>query len=101
MRPRIDTPHTHGTGCTLSAAIAALLARGASLTEAVDRAKAFVWHGTEARPRAGGRHGRGPVDHLYALRRAASAGRQPEALVDWRGARNTLIAFRAIAAKML
>ena len=34
-RERIDTPHTHGTGCTLSAAIAAYLARGADLLEAV------------------------------------------------------------------
>jgi hydroxymethylpyrimidine/phosphomethylpyrimidine kinase len=39
---RIDTPHTHGTGCVLSAAIAANLARGVDLPDAVDRGKAFV-----------------------------------------------------------
>jgi hydroxymethylpyrimidine/phosphomethylpyrimidine kinase len=63
---RIDTPHTHGTGCTLSAAIAARLAVGASLVEAVRGAKAYV---TEAirHGYAMGR-GHGPVDHLYALR---------------------------------
>lgn len=40
--PRIDTPHTHGTGCTYSAAIAAGLARGLPLLEAVRGAKAYV-----------------------------------------------------------
>ena len=45
VRPRVATPHTHGTGCTLSAAIAALLAQGVALAEAVDRAKAYVWQG--------------------------------------------------------
>ena len=68
-QPRIDTPHTHGTGCTLSAAIAALMAQGVGLREAVGRAKAFVWealrHGRTLRVGKG----RGPVDHLYAIRR--------------------------------
>jgi len=68
-RPRIDTPHTHGTGCTLSAAIAALLARGASLREAVGRAKAFVWEALREGQGLGVGRGRGPVDHLYAIRR--------------------------------
>jgi len=40
--PRVDTPHTHGTGCTLSAGIAAALARGADLRTAVERAKTYV-----------------------------------------------------------
>ena len=69
MRPRIDTPHTHGTGCTLSAAIAALLAQGVALREAVGRAKAYVWRGLEAGRTLGVGHGHGPVDHLYAIRR--------------------------------
>jgi hydroxymethylpyrimidine/phosphomethylpyrimidine kinase len=63
--PRIDTPHTHGTGCTLSAAIAAHLARGDPLREAVRAGKAFV---TEAIRRAlplG--QGIGPVDQLWPL----------------------------------
>jgi hydroxymethylpyrimidine/phosphomethylpyrimidine kinase len=40
--PRLDSPHTHGTGCTLSAAIAAGLARGATLGDAVAEAKRYV-----------------------------------------------------------
>src|SRR6185369_14161809 len=40
--PRIDTPHTHGTGCTFASAIAARLALGASLVDAIGLAKAYV-----------------------------------------------------------
>jgi hydroxymethylpyrimidine/phosphomethylpyrimidine kinase len=69
--PRIATPHTHGTGCTLSAAIAGLLAQGAGLAEAVRRAKAFVWHGLQAGRSLGVGSGCGPVDHLFAIRRGA------------------------------
>ncbi len=65
--PFVDTPHTNGTGCTLSAAICARLALGAELLEAVRGAKAYL---TEAlrRAYATGR-GRGPVDHLHPLAR--------------------------------
>ena len=67
--PRIDTRNTHGTGCTLSAAIAALLAQGVELEAAVARAKTFVHRAIEAgRNQTIGR-GHGPVDHLYAIRR--------------------------------
>jgi hydroxymethylpyrimidine/phosphomethylpyrimidine kinase len=66
--PRIDTPHTHGTGCTLASAIAALLARGAGLEDSVRRAKMYVWHALEAGKGIGVGRGRGPVDHLYASR---------------------------------
>jgi hydroxymethylpyrimidine/phosphomethylpyrimidine kinase len=69
--PRIETPHTHGTGCTLSAAIAALLAQGVPLADAVRRAKAFVWQGLQAGRALGVGGGRGPVDHLFAIRRGA------------------------------
>lgn len=64
--PRIDTKNTHGTGCTYSAAIAARLALGATLREAVRGAKAYV---TEAirRSYSVGR-GHGPLDHLHPLR---------------------------------
>lgn len=67
--PRVDTPHTHGTGCTLSAAICARLALGEDLVAAVRGAKAWL---TEAlrHAYAVGR-GRGPVDHLHALWRDA------------------------------
>jgi hydroxymethylpyrimidine/phosphomethylpyrimidine kinase len=58
---RIATPHTHGTGCTYSAAITAELARGASLEVAVSRAKAFITEAIRTAPGLG--HGSGPVNH--------------------------------------
>jgi len=58
---RIDTPHTHGTGCTLSAAITAELAKGTPLVEAVRRAKLFITEAIRTGPRLGG--GVGPVNH--------------------------------------
>jgi hydroxymethylpyrimidine/phosphomethylpyrimidine kinase len=67
--PRIETQHTHGTGCTLSAAIAALLARGEELEAAVRRAKDYVTAAIVAGRGLGVGHGSGPVDHLYAIRR--------------------------------
>jgi hydroxymethylpyrimidine/phosphomethylpyrimidine kinase len=70
VRPRIDTRNTHGTGCTLSAAIAALLARGVGLREAVGRAKAFVWQALHEGRALGVGRGSGPVDHLFAIRKA-------------------------------
>lgn len=59
--PRIKTPHTHGTGCAYSAAIAAELARGAALAEAVGRAKSFLTVAIETAPGFGGC---GPVNHF-------------------------------------
>lgn len=59
---RIDTRHTHGTGCTYSAAITAELAKGTELFEAVGRAKAFLARAIETNPGLGG--GCGPVNHL-------------------------------------
>jgi hydroxymethylpyrimidine/phosphomethylpyrimidine kinase len=58
---RIDTPHTHGTGCTYSAAITAELARGTALGEAVARAKAYITAAIAENPGLGG--GSGPVNH--------------------------------------
>jgi hydroxymethylpyrimidine/phosphomethylpyrimidine kinase len=69
--PRVATPHTHGTGCTLSAAIAALLAQGVGLGGAVRRAKSYVWQGLQSGRTLGVGSGRGPVDHLFAIRRGA------------------------------
>jgi len=69
-RPRIDTPNTHGTGCTLSAAIAAGLAKGQALEAAVAEAKAFVWEALVAGRDLGVGRGHGPVDHLVRTRRA-------------------------------
>lgn len=59
---RIDTPHTHGTGCTYSAAITAELAKGTELVEAVRRAKAFITRAIRTNPGLGG--GSGPVNHF-------------------------------------
>ena len=58
---RINSKHTHGTGCTLSAAITANLARGMALAEAVDRAKRFVQAAIECAPALG--RGHGPLNH--------------------------------------
>lgn len=58
---RIDTVHTHGTGCTLSAAIATLLGRGESLPEAVRLARQFVVAAIAAAPGYGAGHG--PLGH--------------------------------------
>jgi len=71
VRPRLDARNTHGTGCTLSAAIVALLAHGVGLREAVARAKQFVWLALHEGRRLRIGHGRGPVDHLFAIRKAA------------------------------
>lgn len=70
---RLDTKHTHGTGCTLSAAIAALVATGAGLEDAVTRAKAFVHRAIAAGAGLNVGGGHGPVDHLYAIRSAPPA----------------------------
>ena len=58
---RIDTIHTHGTGCTYSAAITALLALGTPLSDAVRRAKAFISEAIRTNPGLGS--GCGPVNH--------------------------------------
>ena len=60
---RIDTPHTHGTGCVLSSAIAGYLALGADLVDAVRRGKAFVTEAIRHSITLGG--GIGPVDPLW------------------------------------
>lgn len=64
---RINNPNTHGTGCTLSSAIAAYLSLGSSLEESVIKAKEYV-HGAIAQLLNIG-HGNGPLDHAYAIRR--------------------------------
>jgi len=66
--PRIQTANTHGTGCTLSAAVAALLATGEPLEQAVRHAKTYVWRALEAGANHRIGRGSGPVDHLFAIR---------------------------------
>lgn len=58
---RFDTPHTHGTGCTISAAITAEMAKGTPLVEAVRRAKLFITEAIRTNPGLGG--GSGPLNH--------------------------------------
>jgi hydroxymethylpyrimidine/phosphomethylpyrimidine kinase len=60
---RIHTEHTHGTGCSFSAAIAAFMARGWSVDEAVARAKRYVAGAIRNAPGIG--HGHGPIDHFW------------------------------------
>ena len=64
--PRIDTRHTHGTGCSLSAAIAAGLARGAGLEAAVAAAVRWVREAIASAPGMGGGHG--PVNHFAEVK---------------------------------
>jgi hydroxymethylpyrimidine/phosphomethylpyrimidine kinase len=68
-RPRLATRHGHGGGCTLAAAIAALIAQGVGLAPAVERAKSYVWQALAAADALAVGHGRGPLDHAFALRR--------------------------------
>lgn len=63
---RIDNPNTHGTGCTLSSAIASNLAKGYPLDAAVERAKAYISGCLSAMLDLG--KGSGPMDHMFALR---------------------------------
>ena len=63
---RIDNPNTHGTGCTLSSAIASNLAKGYDLDAAVKRAKDYISGALAAMLDLG--RGSGPMDHMFALR---------------------------------
>ncbi|GJD53171.1 Hydroxymethylpyrimidine/phosphomethylpyrimidine kinase [Methylobacterium crusticola] len=65
--PRIATRNTHGTGCTLSSALAAGLARGLALPEAARAAKAYVAAAIAASERLTIGQGHGPVHHFHAL----------------------------------
>jgi hydroxymethylpyrimidine/phosphomethylpyrimidine kinase len=63
--PRIKTKHTHGTGCTLSTAIACGLAKGESLPLAAGRAREYVQRAIETAPGLG--KGNGPLNHFAAV----------------------------------
>ena len=63
--PRISTKNTHGTGCTFSSAIAAQLANGLELRQAVDKAKKYVTESIKHSLSIG--HGHGPLDHFHKL----------------------------------
>lgn len=63
---RTKTSNTHGTGCSLSSAIAALLAQGFSTVEAVEKAKAYITQAIEAGAEVETGGGHGPVNHFFA-----------------------------------
>ena len=63
---RIDTLHTHGTGCTTASAIAAGLAQGLGVVEAVGRARDYVRKAILSAPGFG--HGHGPLNHAHTVR---------------------------------
>lgn len=62
---RIDNPNTHGTGCTLSSAIASNLAKGYDIAESVERAKEYISGALSANLNLG--HGSGPMNHAFML----------------------------------
>jgi hydroxymethylpyrimidine/phosphomethylpyrimidine kinase len=66
--PRIDTPHTHGTGCTLASAIACGLAQGMELRDAIERARTYVLEAIRTAPGFG--HGHGPLNHAHPFQGA-------------------------------
>lgn len=63
--PRIDTANTHGTGCTLASAIAAGIAQGLSVRDAVARARAYVIEAIRTAPGFGSGHG--PLNHAHTV----------------------------------
>jgi hydroxymethylpyrimidine/phosphomethylpyrimidine kinase len=63
--PRVATKNTHGTGCSLSSAIAAGLAKGDDLEAAVRRAKTWISAAISAADRLAVGHGHGPVHHFH------------------------------------
>jgi hydroxymethylpyrimidine/phosphomethylpyrimidine kinase len=69
---RIESRHTHGTGCTLASAIAAGLAQGLAIEPAVERARDYVRHAIATAPGIG--RGHGPLDHAHPLRAPQRAG---------------------------
>ncbi len=64
----VNTPNTHGTGCTLSSAIASYLALGFDMEDAVAKGKIYITHAINAGARVKTGHGHGPVNHLFAPR---------------------------------
>lgn len=62
---RIDTPHTHGTGCTLASAIAVSIAQGLTLPHAVERAQDYVATAIASAPELG--RGHGPIKHNFMI----------------------------------
>ncbi len=66
---RLSTPNTHGTGCTLSSSLAAMLARGMTLNDAARAAKEYINSAIISGAEFSIGKGHGPVDHFYTLRK--------------------------------
>lgn len=64
--PRVATRATHGTGCTLAAAIAAFIAQGVAIEQAVERARGYLIEAIRHAPGFG--HGHGPLGHNWSLK---------------------------------
>ena len=62
-QPKIETQHTHGTGCTLASAIATGIAQGFEMIPAIERAQRYVRGAIETAPGFG--HGNGPLNHAF------------------------------------
>lgn len=67
MSPRIETSNTHGTGCTLSSAIAAWMARGEPLPQAVEKSKEYITGAIRAGSRYKIGRGNGPLHHFFRV----------------------------------
>lgn len=65
---RTETPNTHGTGCTISSALASYLAQGQGLDEAVRNAKSYISEAIRSGAQYSIGHGHGPVDHFWKSR---------------------------------
>ena len=63
--PRVDTQHTHGTGCTLASSISSGLAQGMTLEDSVGRAESYLHDAICSAPKLG--NGHGPVNHLHTV----------------------------------
>ncbi|HHV17625.1 MAG TPA: hydroxymethylpyrimidine/phosphomethylpyrimidine kinase, partial [Thermoanaerobacterales bacterium] len=63
--PKIENPNTHGTGCTLSSAIACNLASGLNIVESIKNAKEYITGALKAGLTLG--KGRGPLNHCFNL----------------------------------
>ncbi len=76
--PRVTTRNTHGTGCTLASAIAAHLAHGHDLAEAITAAKAYLSGALAASSALRVGHGAGPLNHFYDLWASKHPARAPD-----------------------
>jgi hydroxymethylpyrimidine/phosphomethylpyrimidine kinase len=95
--PWVDTPNTHGTGCSLSSALAALRPQRESWAAAAVDAKAWLTGALAGGAALGVGHGRGPVDHLHALFPAPFSARVWQRIAPIRAAIETMPFITALA----